>query len=166
MPTSDRPYVRSSNYVLELRDAVNTASPKLLALGDASATRPALGKWSPREIIGHLVDSATNNYGRIVRGQLQDDLVFPGYAQNDWVRIGRYHDAPWDELVTLWRTLNLQLARMMEGTPENVRQRPRERHSFDVIGVPLMSGETATLEHVMNDYVTHLKHHLRQIFPE
>jgi hypothetical protein len=166
MPSPDRPHVRSSAYVFELREAVNGVTPKLLALGDASATQPAPGKWSPREIIGHLVDSATNNYGRFVRGQLQDDLVFPGYAQDHWVRIGRYRDAPWDELVTLWRTINLQLARVMEGTPEEIRRRPREKHNFDVIGVSLGPGEAATLKHVMNDYVGHLKHHLRQVFPD
>jgi len=166
MPTADRPYVHSATYVRDLREAVNRVTPKLLALGDASATRPAAGKWSPREIIGHLVDSATNNYGRFVRGQLQDDLVFPGYAQDDWVRIGRYRDAPWEELVTLWRTVNLQIARVMEGTPEDVRRRPRERHDLAAIGVVLSPGEAATLEHVMKDYVGHLHHHLRQIFPE
>ena len=166
MPSPDRPYVHSSTYVRDLREAVNRATPKLLALSDAGATRPAPGKWSPREIIGHLVDSATNNYGRCVRGQLQDELIFPGYAQDDWVRIGRYQDAPWEELVTLWRTLNLQLARVMEGTPEDVRRRPRTRHDLAAIGVSLMPGEAATLELVMTDYVGHLKHHLGQIFPE
>ena len=151
-------------YVDDLRQAVNDATPRLLALGEQSATRPGPRKWSPREIIGHLVDSASNNHGRFVRGQLQDDLIFPGYAQEDWVRIGRYQDAPWDELVTLWRAFNLQIARVMEGTPAEVRARPRARHSFDVIGVPLKDGEAPTLEHVMSDYVVHLKHHLRQIF--
>lgn len=151
-------------YVDDLRQAVNDATPRLLALGEQSATRPGPRKWSPREIIGHLVDSASNNHGRFVRGQLQDDLIFPGYAQEDWVRIGRYQDAPWDELVTLWRAFNLQIARVMEGTPAEVRTRPRARHSFDVIGVPLKDGEAPTLEHVMSDYVVHLKHHLRQIF--
>jgi hypothetical protein len=154
------------HYVQDLQRAVETATPGLLALGEGSATRPAAGKWSPREIIGHLVDSASNNHQRFVRGQLQDDLVFPGYAQEDWVRIGRYADAPWEDLVTLWRTLNLQLARVMEGTSEGVRRRPRQRHSFGEIGVPLPDGEAATLEHVMADYVVHLKHHLAQIFPE
>ena len=154
------------HYVADLRDAVNGAAPRLLALGEASGTRPGPGKWSPREIIGHLVDSATNNHGRFVRGQLQDNLVFPGYAQDDWVRIGRYQDAPWDELVTLWQTLNLQLARLMEGTPEDARNRPHARHSFEEIGVPLKAGEAATLEHVMSDYVGHLKHHLAQIFAD
>jgi hypothetical protein len=151
-------------YVDDLRRAVNDAAPKLLALGDASATRPAPGKWSAREILGHLVDSASNNHQRFVRGQLQDELVFPGYAQEEWVRIGRYHDAPWEDLVSLWRTFNLQIARIMEGTAEEMRKRPRQQHSFEQIGVPLPPGEAATLEHVMRDYVVHLQHHLRQIF--
>jgi hypothetical protein len=98
-----------------------------------------------------------------VRGQLQDDLIFAGYAQEDWVRIGGYADAPWEDLVALWRTFNLQIARVMEGTPDEIRRRPRERHSFKEIGVPLSEGEAATLEHVMADYVAHLKHHLAQI---
>jgi hypothetical protein len=152
------------HYVDELRRAVNDATPKLLALGEKSAVRPAPRKWSPREIIGHLIDSASNNHQRFVRGQLQDDLVFPGYAQDDWVRIGRYQDAPWEDLVALWRTFNLQIARVMEGTPEEVRRRPRARHSFDDIGVPGPAGEAPTLEHLMRDYVVHLKHHLGQIF--
>lgn len=153
-------------YVNDLRQAVNEATPRLIALAERSATRPAPDKWSAREIIGHLVDSASNNHQRFVRGQLQDDLVFPGYAQADWVRIGRYQDAPWDELVALWKMFNLQIARVMEGTPEDVRTRPRTRHSFDAIGVPLKEGEAPTLEHVMSDYVVHLKHHLRQIFSD
>ena len=154
------------HYVDDLRRAVDDATPRLLALGDSSATSPAPLKWSAREIIGHLVDSASNNHQRFVRGQLQDDLIFPGYAQEDWVRIGRYADAPWEDLVALWRTLNLQIARVMDGTPEEIRRRPRERHSFSAIGVPLPGGEAATLEHVMADYVVHLKHHLAQIFTD
>ena len=150
--------------VEELRRAVNEATPKLMALGAASAVRPAPRKWSPREIIGHLIDSASNNHQRFVRGQLQEDLVFPGYAQDDWVRIGRYADAPWDELVTLWRTFNLQMARVMEGTPEEVRRRPRTRHDFETIGVSGPPGEAPCLDHIMSDYVAHLNHHLDQIF--
>jgi hypothetical protein len=154
------------SYVAELRHAVEDATPRLLALGEASATRPAPESWSPREIIGHLVDSASNNHQRFVRGQLQDDLLMQGYAQDDWVRIGRYQDAPWDELVTLWRTFNLQIARVMEGTPVSIRMRPRERHNLEEIGFAIAPGGAATLDYVMSDYVRHLEHHLRQIFPE
>ena len=154
------------NYVDELKRAVETATPRLRALGDQSAVRPAPGKWSPREIIGHLIDSASNNHQRFVRGQLQDDLVFPGYAQDDWVRLGRYADAPWEELVTLWRTFNLQLVRVMAAVPDDVRMRPRASHNFPVIGVYPPAGQAARLDDVMSGYVSHLQHHLRQIFPD
>jgi hypothetical protein len=152
-------------YVQRLRHDVEEATPRLLALGDASAMTPAGGGWSPKEIVGHLVDSASNNHQRFVRGQFQNDLVFPGYAQDDWVRAGAYRDAPWDELVALWRTFNLQIARVMETAPEAVRLRPHGTHNFDQIGfVPLASREMATLDRLMRDYVDHLEHHLRQIW--
>lgn len=152
-------------YVNELRAAVERAAPRLLALGDASAQRPARDSWSPREIIGHLVDSASNNHQRFVRAQLQNTLIFPGYAQDDWVRIGGYQDADWPELVALWRAFNLQIARVMEGTPEEIRLRPNLQHNFDEIGFETIpQGQPATLDHLMRDYVRHLEHHLRQIF--
>jgi hypothetical protein len=152
-------------YVSRLRDRVNAAMPALLALGDvASAKRPAPGRWSPREIIGHLIDSASNNHGRFVRGQLQDELVFPGYAQDRWVEVQRYQDAPWAELVELWGRFNLQIARVMDSTPEDIRLRPRISHNFHQIGfVTIAPDRPATLDHLMRDYVDHLEHHLRQI---
>jgi hypothetical protein len=152
-------------YVARLRDVVTESAPRLLALGDASTARPDAGGWSPKEIIGHLVDSASNNHQRFVRGQFQDDLVFAGYAQEDWVRAGSYQDAPWEDLVALWRTFNLQIARVMEAAPDDVRLRPRHPHNLDQIGfVPLASNEPATLDRLMRDYVDHLEHHLHQIF--
>ncbi len=157
----------SPDYVVQLRTAVERATPRLVALGDASAKRPGAGKWSPREIIGHLVDSASNNHQRFVRGQFQDDLTFVGYAQDDWVRAGRYQDARWEDLVTLWRTFNLQIARVIEGVPEEVRLRPRMRHNLDQIGFDqIPQGKPATLDYLMRDYVRHLEHHLRQIFED
>jgi DinB family protein len=154
-------------YVETLRRVVNEATPRLLALGDASADTRAPGAWSPRQIIGHLVDSASNNHQRFVRARFQQDLVFAGYTQDDWVEAGRYQTAPWEDLVGLWRTYNLQLARVMEATPEEIRLRERLRHNFDQIGfVRVPQGQPATLDHLMRDYVAHLEHHLRQIFPD
>lgn len=59
-------------HVNELRAAVSTSAPRLHALSDRSALRSTPGKWSAREIIGRLVDSATNNYERFVRAQTED----------------------------------------------------------------------------------------------
>jgi DinB family protein len=150
----------------DLKHTVDSATPRLIALATTSATPLAPGKWSPQEIIGHLIDSASNNHQRFVRAQLQDELVFPGYAQDDWVRIGGYADAPWEELITLWRTFNHQIARVMERVPDEVRTRPRAIHNFESLGVRLQPGQSARLDDVMTGYVAHLKHHLSQVFGE
>ena len=108
---------------LALVDAVDDARPWLEALDDdTTAQRPGPGKWSPREILGHLIDSATNNHQRFVRARWQQDLVFAGYDQDGWVEAQRYQDAPWQELVTLWASYNRHLARVMAAAPASLRQ--------------------------------------------
>jgi hypothetical protein len=149
----------------DLRTTVTTTADALAAIADGvAARRPAPGKWSAKEIIGHLIDSAENNHGRFVRAQLQDDLVFQGYAQDEWVAVQRYQDAPWHALLTLWREYNLHIARVMEAVPAQVRLRQRTRHDLHEIGwMTIPVDQPATLDHLMRDYVGHLHHHLSQI---
>jgi len=151
-----------------LREVIAASEPRLRAIStEASARRPAPGKWSPREIIGHLIDSASNNHQRFVRARWQDDLVFPGYAQDDWVALQRYQDAPWEELLDLWASFNRQIARLMAAVPEDARLRPRPKHNLHEIAWQTVPRDRpATLDYFMTDYVGHLEHHLRQIFRE
>src|ERR687889_278605 len=108
---------------------VEEAAARLLSLTEGEARVPlAEGKWSAKEVIGHLIDSASNNHQRFVRAQLKEDLVFEGYAQEEWVRAQADHTLP------------------------------------ETGGAPASREEPATLEHLMRDYVGHLKHHLRQVF--
>jgi hypothetical protein len=152
-------------YAEELRDAVNEATPILQEMGDErSRRRPAPGKWCPREVIGHLIDSASNNHQRFVRAQFQDDMIFPGYEQDAWVAAQQCRDAPWEDLIALWRSFNLHIARFMDIVPEDVRMRPRARHNLDQIALnPVPPDMPATLDYFMRDYVVHLNHHLAQI---
>jgi hypothetical protein len=156
----------SQDYTIALQQIVEAATPQLLALGDEdSARRPAAGKWSPREILGHLIDSASNNHQRFVRALWQDDLIFTGYAQAEWVEAQQYQQAPWRELVTLWQHFNRHLARVMNAVPESVRTRLHHRHNLHLLAwQPVAEHEPATLDYFMRDYVRHLEHHLRQIF--
>jgi hypothetical protein len=148
-----------------LRDAIDAAYPRLSAISDAdAATTPAPGNWSPKKVIGHLIDSASNNHQRFVRTNFTDDLIFAGYDQEKWVVIGDYADAPWKSLLSLWREFNLQIARVMDSTPVAVRDAPRARHNLHQLAwraVP--ESQPATLGYFMSDYVDHLEHHLRQI---
>lgn len=152
-------------YAVDLLNIIDRALPQLTALdANRTAVRPAPGKWSPREIIGHLIDSASNNHQRFVRARFQADLVFPGYEQDDWVAAQRYQDADWVDLLTLWAAFNKHLAHVMASTPADVRLTSHARHNLHERAFrPVPPDQPATLDYFMADYVGHLRHHLRQI---
>jgi hypothetical protein len=152
----------------DFRRTVEESAARMLSITeDESRKARAEGKWSAKEIVGHLIDSASNNHQRFVRAQFTDDLVFPGYEQERWVRAQRYDEEPWPLLVALWRSFNLHLAHVMEHSPESARRESRERHNLDEIGwIRIGENEPATLEYLMRDYIGHMKNHLRQIFGE
>jgi hypothetical protein len=156
---------REPDYVTELRTRVDRACEELRAIPDSVAgARPAPDKWSVKEIIGHLIDSAANNHQRFVRARWQEDLVFPAYAQDEWVAAQDYRTAPWPELVTLWQSYNRHLARVMANVPPAVRTRLHQRHNLDQIAWrTIPADQPATLDYFMRDYVGHLEHHLKQI---
>ena len=146
--------------------AIERAIPRLRAIADDAASRsPAEGKWSPKEVLGHLIDSASNNHGRFVRATHSGDLIFPGYDQEKWVAAQRYADAAWEDLIALWRGFNLHIARVMAHVPDEVAHRARANHNLDQIAwTAIPPDQPATLDFFMNDYVDHLEHHLGQIF--
>src|ERR1700751_1934281 len=95
----------------KLLSVIGTAEPGLRAISAADSTKPILsGGWSRKQVIGHLIDSASNNHQRFVRASLQDSLDFPGYDQDGSVRVQEIHKVDWPLLVGLWATYNRYLA--------------------------------------------------------
>ena len=151
-------------FLTDFRETVDRAAATLLAIADADAgRRPAPGKWSRKEIVGHLIDSAANNHARFVRAQLTDDLVFPGYDQDVWVRLQRYQQRPWSELVRLWQGYNHHVADVMACADPATVDRARTTHNLHELAWQTVApDQPTTLDYFMRDYVAHLKHHLRQ----
>jgi hypothetical protein len=152
-------------FLNDFRATVVHAADRLRTLSDEEASRrPAAGKWSPKEIIGHLIDSAANNHARFVRGQLSDDPEFSKYDQERWVLVQRYQDRPWRDLVGLWQAYNEHLAWVMETSDRTALAREFTAPDVDeILWKTLDNGRAPTLGYFMTDYVVHLKHHLRQV---
>jgi len=109
--------------------------------------------WSPKQELGHLLDSAVNNHQRIVRAQVDDELAMPGYAQNHWVNVHHYQERDWSELIGLWSAFNRQLLHAAESVPGTSWS-----HTLRV-----GASEPMTLEFVFEDYIAHMVHHLKHI---
>lgn len=147
------------------RETIDSASEQLMQINEAQSEKPrAEDRWSAKQIIGHLIDSATNNHARFVLGQLKDDLVFAGYDQDGWVRTNHYQERSWSQLIELWRAYNLHLHHLMSHADKAKLNTPCTLHTLQEIAFKTVpKSEPVTLEYLMKDYVDHLKHHLAQI---
>ena len=138
----------------KLVQIIDSAEAALRHVQDEDSTIPVLkGGWSRRQVLGHLIDSASNNHQRFVRAALQGSLEFPGYDQDGCVRVQSVQEAPWPALVALWASYNRYLAHVIAHLPAAKLDVPCR------IG----SGQAVTLRFLVEDYVTHLLHHLGQI---
>ena len=152
-------------FLADFRDTIVTAKARLSDMSEAQSRQKSSPEdWSPAEVLGHLIDSAANNHQRFVRAQFTDDLVFPGYEQNQWVNSQKYSEEPWAEVIQLWSSYNLHLLHVASVIPEDVLTKARSPHTLDQIAFNLVDkNNPATLEYLIRDYVDHLRHHLDQI---
>jgi hypothetical protein len=137
-----------------LLSLVEAAEPRLREISEKKSIQPILpGGWSRKQVVGHLIDSASNNHQRFVRAALQTSLDFPGYDQTGSVRVQVAQSVDWHLLVSLWATYNRYLAHVIGQLPA------AKLETVCRIG----SGDAVTLGFLATDYVAHLAHHLNQL---
>jgi len=138
----------------QLEDLVARNGREFAAFTDSEAAQPVIsGGWSRKQVLGHLIDSASNNHQRFVRALLQEELRWPNYDQAGCVRVQHYQEASWGKLVELWTSFNSLLAHVLAHVPE------AKRKTLCMIG----DGPAMTLQELAADYLVHMRHHLEQI---
>lgn len=137
-----------------LAAVIEESLPKLRHVGEAAAGFAPTGmKWTRKQILGHLIDSAGNNHQRFVRAQYQTEMSFPRYVQDEWVAAQGCGERSWVDLVELWSAFNRHLVHVARRIPESAYG--------NVCRVA--SDEPSTLADHVIDYVGHLEHHRAQI---
>lgn len=138
----------------ELTQTVEAAFKKLSSLSEEETSlKPPTGKWSKKQILGHLIDSAANNHQRFVRAQETEELSFPKYEQKHWVDVQGYDESRWRDLVELWKFYNLHLAQIISRIPDEKLQ----------VACKIGPASPVSLGFLVEDYLVHLKHHLGQL---
>ena len=150
---------------IENQKAYITETVSYLKNIDASlaAIKPN-GKWSVKEVVGHLIDSASNNHQRFVRACFKDDLIFDGYDQDAWVDLQNYNATDWNELIYCWANFNFIIVNSIANMPSEKLSAQRINHNLhEIAWEPVPQDQSATLEYFIKDYYEHLQYHVNQI---
>ncbi len=117
--------------------------------------KPAPGKWSKIEILGHLADSGINNLKRFTEAQFKPEpFNYDNYQQDDLVAANQYQNASLKEVFFLYEAVNRRIMEVMKKQSEKALSKKVHNTS---------DGKTTDLKFIMKDYVDHMEHHLKQI---
>ena len=135
----------------ELETIIDRYLPVLQNLSeDDCSYKPSISKWSKKEVLGHMIDSAQNNIRRFIAGQYEE-VPFIVYNQDKWVAIAGYHHYDLSQLINLWHLLNRHICHILRNMPYEMALRKCQTEDLH------------TLEWLAQDYIKHLLHHLHQV---
>ncbi|PGS56480.1 DinB family protein [Bacillus sp. AFS041924] len=143
-----------NNLLNEFSSLIQTVPKIIISLSNTNY-KPSPTKWSKKEILGHLCDSATMNHKRFIdRLSSNDELTLELYKQNSWVEINDYqNNYTIEEILTLWTALNSRFINVLSTISEDQWK----------LQYKSQNEETVTLSYLFTDYIDHMKHHLNQI---
>ncbi|MFL5740011.1 MAG: DinB family protein [Flavisolibacter sp.] len=135
----------------ELQQIIQKYLPPLQSISEEDyALKSSPDKWSKKQILGHLVDSAQNNIRRFICAVYEEQPKVV-YNQEQWVEINHYQEYPVDDLIVLWQQLNKQICFILShASPEQGRR-------------ICLTEAAHPLDWLASDYIKHLKHHLHQV---
>ena len=137
--------------IIKLENIIDHYKPLLFGISEPDfVMKPSPGKWSKKELLGHLIDSVQNNIRRFIVAQYEDQPAI-GYKQDFWVTASCYQDYETNDLVTLWTLLNKHACIVLKNIPAGIEQRECFAEALH------------TIEWLAQDYNKHLLHHLHQI---
>ncbi|MFN0275243.1 MAG: DinB family protein [Chitinophagales bacterium] len=118
--------------------------------------KPVPGKWSKKEIVGHLIDSAQNNLRRFIAVQTEKNPHIV-YDQDHWVASNDYQNMDAEEVIMLWKLMNERICVVLKNmNPENYER---------TVNTGIEKISLKTIAWLAEDYVKHLKHHINQVLP-
>lgn len=145
------------NTIQELQALVSEYSTKFNAISEIDfSNKPLPNKWSKKEVLGHLIDSAQNNLRRFIVAQYEPQPKIV-YDQDFWVNANGYQQMKKEEIIILWKLINERICAVLGSMPEANVKKESNTGKTEV--------QLHSLQWLAEDYIKHMKHHLNQIIP-
>ncbi|PLB85289.1 hypothetical protein C0T31_11670 [Dysgonamonadaceae bacterium] len=145
-----------SNITNEISKVIEIWEPKLTNLPiDTISQKRNNQNRTIKQILGHLIDSASNNHQRMIRLQYNSDLIFPDYRQDNdlWIALQDFQNEDWNILIQLWKYFNLHMIQVIKSVDQS--KLDNYWHDFE--------GTKVTLKQMIEDYLCHIDLHLNEI---
>ncbi len=156
--------MRVENPGIVLEDVTMSLKVQFKKITELESKAKKGSRWSKKEILGHMIDSALINHQRIARGSFTGNLEFSGYSQENWVEAHMYQEMNWKDLIEIWFRYNMHLAFFIQKLPEEILYHETTEHNFDEIAHARLSKDSlSNLAYLVWDYVAHQEHHAKQI---
>jgi len=152
-------------YALKLNSILENCKPLLDTIPTSEMDhKPKPDKWSKKEILGHLIDSAYNNHQRFIRAEKRGNLIFGRYDQKEWVVKNNYQNRDAKEIIALFIAVHFHISQLISSINEKDLKQTTSAHNFDKICMNQVEiGKPSSLGYLIDDYIFHLEHHLGQI---
>jgi len=142
----------------DLNQVIREYAKKIASIPEKEfAAKPQPDKWSKKEVLGHLIDSAQNNLRRFICGQYEPTPPKIVYDQERWVVSNNYTQTDSPELITFWLLINQRIVAVLNQMPPSAYASNCDTGKDSV--------QLHSIEWLADDYVKHMKHHLNQIIP-
>ena len=135
--------------ILSYEDLISRFYSIMLTNEKLSSIKLGEDKWTLKEMIGHLIDSASNNHQRFIRLQLQNELRLPGYEAEEWKQVSNVDELDYGFLIDFWKSYNEYLIHIIK----NIKQACLKN-------VWKSENGEKTLEFLVKDYFEHIKWHI------
>ena len=151
--------IETSAITTEILSLIEDWEPRLSHLSDETITQRRNSQHRTiKQILGHLIDSTSNNMHRVVHLQYQQcPLTFPNYAtfgNNDrWIDIQDYQNEDWILMIQLWKYSLQHFCHVLKGVKD-------DKLENEWIAGP---DKNITLKTMIVDFPRHLKLHLSEI---
>jgi hypothetical protein len=145
-----------SNITNGITQVIETWEPKLISLQiDIITQKKNKQNRTIKQILGHLIDSASNNHQRMIRLQYNSDLTFNDYRQDNdlWIALQDFQNADWNNLIQLWKYFNLHMIQVIKSVDQS--KLDNYWHDFE--------GTKVTLQQMIEGYLWHIDLHFSEI---